>query len=86
MKGQNTFTTTQVEAIKKLIAEKGKATPDKQKGIRGKIRNLGFHFSDFSSKKDGFTVADFENLIRSGQIKVVGGNYKPTSKIGRAHV
>lgn len=79
MKGQNTFTTAQIDAIKKLIADKVKATPEKQKGIRGKIRNLGFHYSDFSSKKDGYTVADFENLIRSGQIKVVGGNYKPTS-------
>ena len=78
MKGQNTFTTSQIDDIKKLIADKVKATPDKQKGIRGKIRNLGFHYSDFSSKKDGYTVADFENLIRSGQIKVVGGNYKPT--------
>lgn len=78
MKGQNTFTTSQIDAIKKLITDKVNATPDKQKGIRGKIRNLGFHYSDFSSKKDGYTVADFENLIRSGQIKVIGGNYKPT--------
>ena len=78
MKGQNTFTTSQVETIKKLIAEKVLATPDKQKGIRGKIRNIGFHYSDFSSKKDGYTVADFEALIRSGQIKIMDGNYIAT--------
>jgi hypothetical protein len=78
MKGQNTFTSLQVQTIKKLIAEKVVATPDKQKGIRGKIRNIGFHYSDFSSKKDGYTVADFEALIRSGQIKISDGNYKPT--------
>jgi hypothetical protein len=78
MKGQNTFTSLQVQTIKKLIAEKVVATADKQKGIRGKIRNIGFHYSDFSSKKDGYTVADFEALIRSGQIKISDGNYKPT--------
>lgn len=81
MKGQNTFTTLQIQTIKKLIAEKVVATPDKQKGIRGKIRNIGFHYSDFSSKKDGYTVADFEALIRSGQIKIIDGNYKPTTTI-----
>lgn len=79
MKGQNTFTSLQVQTIKKLIAEKVVAAPDKQKGIRGKIRNIGFHYSDFSSKKDGYTVADFEALIRSGQIKISDGNYKPTT-------
>ena len=78
MKGQNTFTSLQIQIIKKLIAEKVVATADKQKGIRGKIRNIGFHYSDFSSKKDGYTVADFEALIRSGQIKISDGNYKPT--------
>lgn len=79
MKGQNTFTTSQIDQIKKLIADKVLATPDKQKGIRGKIRRLGFHYSDFSSKKNGYTVADFETLISSAQIKVIGGNYKPIS-------
>ena len=79
MKGQNSFTSLQIQTIKKLIAEKVVATPDKQKGIRGKIRNIGFHYSDFSSKKDGYTVADFEALIRSGQIKISDGNYKPTT-------
>nr|WP_315145276.1 hypothetical protein [uncultured Flavobacterium sp.] len=79
MKGQNTFTSLQILTIKKLIAEKVIATPDKQKGIRGKIRNIGFHYSDFSSKKDGYNVADFEELISSGQIKISDGNYKPVA-------
>jgi len=81
MKGQNTFTTSQIDEIKKLIADKVRATADKQKGIRAKIRKLGFHYSDFSSKKDGYTVADFEALICSGQIKVIGSNYKPTEQL-----
>lgn len=79
MKGQNTFTSLQVQTIKKLIAEKVLATSDKQKGIRGKIRRIGFYYSDFSSKKDGYTVADFETLIRSGQIKISDENYKSTT-------
>lgn len=78
MKGKNIFTNYEVQAIKKLIAEKIVATTDKQKAIRGKIRNIGFHYSDFSSKKDGYTVADFEALIGLGQIKISDGNYKPT--------
>lgn len=79
MKGQNTFTSLQVQTIKKLIAEKVIATPDKQKSIRCKIRKIGFHYSDFSSKKEGYTVADFEALIKSGQIKISDGTYKPTT-------
>jgi hypothetical protein len=79
MKEKNTFTSLQVQTIKKLIAEKVVATPEKQKGIRGEIRNIGFHYSDFSSKKDGYTVADFEALIRLGKIKIIDGNYKPIS-------
>ncbi len=79
MKGQNTFTSLQIQAIKKLIAEKVGAKPDKQKGIRGEIRNIGFHYSDFSSKKVGYTVADFDALIRLGKIKISDGHYKPTT-------
>ena len=78
MKGQNTFTHSQVERIKKLVAEKVLATPYKQKDIRRKIRNIGFHYSDFSSKKDGYTVADFEALLHSGQIGIADGNYIAT--------
>src|SRR5690554_3035638 len=77
MKGQNTFTSSEIQTIKKLISEKVVATPDKQKGIRTKIRKIGFHYSDFSTKKNGYTVSDFETLIRLGQIKISDGNYKP---------
>lgn len=42
-----------------------------QKGIRNRIRDLKFYFSDFSKKK-GYTVDDFDQLIRTGQIKITG--------------
>ena len=73
MKGKNIFTTSEIDKIKKLIAEKVEATPSKQKDIRDKIRTLGFYYSDFSPKKDGYTVEDFNALIRSGKIKVIEG-------------
>lgn len=75
MKGLNTFTNSEILALKKLIAEKEIATPDKQKGIRGKIRKIGFYFSDFSSKKDGYSVADFEELINLKKIKIIDSSY-----------
>ena len=78
MDRKKSFTKTQVEQIKKLIAEKLRATPVKQKGIRAKIRKVGFHYFDFSTAKDGYTVADFEALIRSGAIQVIGDNNQST--------
>ena len=82
MKGRNTFSSEEIEAVKKLIIEKLKASPDKQKGIRQKIRDIGFYYSDFSSKKDGYNVEDFESLIRSGAIKIVENNLVNGNVIG----
>lgn len=81
MKGRNTFTSLQILTIKKLIAEKVTAPSDKQKGIRAKIRNIGFYYSDFSSKKEGYTVADFEELINSGKIKISNRDYQPLADV-----
>lgn len=70
IKGQDTFTSLEVQTIKKLIAEKVVATLDEQKRIREKIRSIGFYYSDFSSQKNGYTVEYFEQLINLGQIKI----------------
>lgn len=78
MKGQNTFTTSQIEALKRLINRKIVASKDEQKRIRDKIRDIyKFYFSDFSSKK-GYTVSDLEELIRLGKIKISNSNYVAT--------
>ncbi|WP_298529653.1 GIY-YIG nuclease family protein [uncultured Christiangramia sp.] len=66
---KNTFSKEEYETLKVLISNKEKADKEEQKKIRRKIRNIGFHFSKYSSKK-GYTVADFENLIRNGNIKI----------------
>ncbi len=78
MKGKDKFTLEEVEMIIKLIKRKVVASKFEQRAIRDEIRSLGFYFSDFSSKK-GYTVADFESLILSGQIKIVDGDFKPTT-------
>jgi hypothetical protein len=64
---------------KNSFRKKNTVTPDKQKTVRAKIRANGFYYSDFSSKRDGYTVAVFEVLIRSGEIKISDGNYKQTT-------
>lgn len=71
MKGKTAFTESEINQIKKLINQKLLASSNEQKTIRNKIRIFGFYFSDFSSKK-GYTVHDFDHLIKMGEIKIVG--------------
>jgi hypothetical protein len=63
MKGKSTFTKQEIEAISKLINAKVAADSATQKGIRRKIRNLGFYASDFGLG-GGYTVADFLRVIK----------------------
>lgn len=62
MKGRQHFTPEEVQAIEKLITQKLMADSVKQKGIRNKIRKLGFYASDFGLR-GGYTVQDFRNAI-----------------------
>lgn len=75
IKGKNTFTTEEIALIKKYIQERVKAEPSAQKGIRDKMRKIGFYGSDFGIYD--CQVSDLEGLIRSGRIKVIDG--KPVS-------
>lgn len=70
MKGKNVFTSTEIESIKKLIIEKLKATPTKQKGIRDKIRKIGFYYTDFDASKGNYDVNFIEELLQSGKIRI----------------
>jgi hypothetical protein len=81
---KTTFTKSEFSEIKKLVSKKILADRNEQKKIRNAIRKIGFHFSDFSSKK-GYDVSDLDDLVRVGQIKIIGGNSitkeaKPTIK------
>jgi len=83
MKGKREFTEDEANRIRNLIKQKLLASTNEQKGIRNKIRDLKFYFSDFSDKK-GYTVDDFNQLIKSGQIRIIEGTTQPindTNKI-----
>jgi hypothetical protein len=67
MKSKQSFTKTEAEEIVKLIKEKLKAESTKQKGIRDKIRKIGFYASDYGFR-DGYTVEQFLSVA-----KIVGG-------------
>ena len=76
---KTTFTKSEYAELKKLISQKVLADRSEQKRIRDKIRKIGFHYSDFSSKK-GYNVSDLEELVRNKQIKLIGGStpeFKP---------
>ena len=70
MKGKNIFTRREADEIRALIRERNNADASKQKGIRAKMRRLGFYGKD----DWGIVVCkldDFEQLIRSGLIKIL---------------
>mgnify|MGYP001061491924 CR=1 FL=1 len=79
MKGKREFTDDEANKIRNLIKQKLLASTNEQKGIRNKIRDLKFYFSDFSDKK-GYTVDDFNQLIKSGQIRIIGGKTQSTKE------
>jgi hypothetical protein len=71
MKGKDTFTQTEISELRNLIKERIKADRSRQKGIRAKMRNIGFYGSDDFGIVD-MQPSDFERLINSGRIKVIG--------------
>jgi hypothetical protein len=81
VKGKNQFSELEFEMLKKLTSEKVKASPDKQKGIRNRIRKLGFYYSDFNNQKNGYDLKDLQQLVNNGQITVKGQNKLTKPKI-----
>ena len=70
MKGKNIFTIKEIELLKKYIQERNKADSSTQKGIRNKMRKIGFYGRDNYGIVD-CQVSDLESLIRTGKIKVI---------------
>ena len=70
MKGKDTFTKTEISELRNLIKERIKADRSRQKGIRAKMRTIGFYGSDDFGIID-MQPSDFERLINSGRIKVI---------------
>lgn len=63
MKSNPIFTQAEADAIVELIRQKLKADSSKQKGIRDKIRKLGFYASEYGFR-DGYTVDQFLSVAR----------------------
>ncbi|MFT4682379.1 MAG: hypothetical protein ACI9YU_002241 [Flavobacteriales bacterium] len=76
MKGKNVFTKSEVEELRGLIKKRINADRTLQKSIRAKMRKLKFYGQDDFGIVD-LQPRDFEMLITSGRIKVLGENQSP---------
>lgn len=72
MKGRNLFSKREVELIESLIQQRCNADSSQQKGIRNKMRKLGFYGSDYGVID--MTIEKFYGLIKSGEITISDSN------------
>lgn len=70
MKGKNTFTSEEIKELRKLIKKRVKADRSSQKGIRAKIRKIGFYGRDDFGIID-LQISDLDRLIKSKRIHIV---------------
>lgn len=78
MKGKDTFSAAEINKLEQLIILRNNSAASAQKGIRQKMRNIGFYGKDDWSIID-LQLKDLHSLIKSGKIKVIGSNLKPVS-------
>lgn len=64
MKGKKEFYKSEADQIRQLLREKSAASPEKQKSIRQRQRNLGFYLSNYPHD-------DFDMLEREGYITII---------------
>lgn len=83
MKSRTEFSQEQITTIKTLISNLKNSNSEEQKKIRRKIRELRFYISDFKSTSNNknYTVAEFNNLIKNGIIKVIGKSTYDFNKV-----
>lgn len=83
MKSRTEFSQEQITTIKTLISNLKNSNSEEQKKIRRKIRELEFYISDFksTSNNENYTVAEFNNLIKNGIIKVIGKSTYDFNKV-----
>lgn len=74
MKGKDTFNASEIERLRVLIHLLEKADGSEKKGIRNKMRKIGFYLSDFGI--NGCQQHHFDELIRTGRLKILGGTIK----------
>lgn len=78
LKGKDEFTADTIIKLEELIKLRIKTPSSGQKSIRQKMRNLGLYGQDDWGITD-MQVSDLHSLIKSGRIKIIGGNFKPSS-------
>ncbi len=71
-KGQREFSKATADRIRVLLGQTRNSDRPQQIALRGKIRDLGFYISDFNRPAEGFGPEDFDELVRGGQIRVIG--------------
>lgn len=72
MKGRSRFSAVEAIRIRHRLTELRAAPGHRQKTIRAGLRKLGFYITDWDASRRGFTAADFDRLIATGLITVVG--------------
>ena len=79
MRSREQYTNTEVISIKELLKEKTSAPSPRQKTIRGKLRSkYQFFINEFPTYGGAFNHYDFENLIKSGRIKIISDSSNKT--------
>lgn len=71
------FTQEEYEKIRELTRQKLAASPEKQKGIRGKLRRMGFYWEDYNPKRTSFNLETLEQLFINGILKIKGKTVNP---------
>lgn len=78
--GRSSFTSDEIEELRRLVREKQTADRSRQKTLRARMRAIGFYISDFAADSAGFVVSDLDDLISRGVITVTdGGSRRSTS-------
>ncbi|OJV63297.1 MAG: hypothetical protein BGO41_11465 [Clostridiales bacterium 38-18] len=71
--GTNEFTKEAIDKLRVLIADLETSEANEKKKIRAKMRRIGFYITDFDQSRQGFTVAQLQELLDTG-IVVVSNN------------
>lgn len=68
------FTRQEYETIRELTRQKLAVSSDKQKGIRAKLRKMGFYWDDYNPPRTPFNLETLEQLFRNGTLRIIGEN------------
>jgi hypothetical protein len=72
VKGRSRFTRAESTAIRTALGALRRVEAPAQKPIRRSLRQVGFFISDWPRAITGFTRSDFDDLVRTGRIRIIG--------------